>query len=120
MKSPSIWIIDIINATHTINRLLSGYSFEQFKQDERTNLAITKLIENIGEACTHLEAEFKTRYPEIPWRKIVAMRNRLAHQYWDIDFDIMWIVATKEAQALKDELVPVLEKIQAQEKEIYG
>ena len=115
MKSPNIWIIDIINATDTLDRLLKGFDFDRFKTDERTQLAILKLIENIGEACNHLEIEFKSGYPDIPWRKIKAMRNQLAHQYWDIDFEVVWLVATKQAQQLRDELKPILHNLSSPE-----
>jgi uncharacterized protein with HEPN domain len=115
MKSPSVWIIDIINATDTLDRLLEGYNFDRFSSDERTQLAIVKLIENIGEACSHLIDDFKSDYPHVPWRKIKAMRNQLAHQYWDIDFKVVWTVATKQAQELRQDLQPILQQIQSQE-----
>lgn len=111
MKSPKVWVIDIIQATETIERLLVGYEFKAFSEDERTNLAVTKLIENIGEACNHLIDDFQDDYPQIPWRKIIAMRNRLIHEYWDIDYKVLWRVANSDAPSLRKDLLSILDQL---------
>lgn len=74
------------------------------------------MIENIGEACNHLVKDFQSDYPNIPWRKVIAMRNRLVHEYWDIDYEVIWKVATEQIQSLKNDLIPILEKLEPEEK----
>ncbi len=119
-KSPKPFIEHIIDAATTTKKLLEGYDYNRFYQDDRTQLAIVKLIEIIGEACVHLAKDYESTYPQIPWKAINGMRNRLIHEYWDIDYPTVWKTATKRVPEPKQELVPALEKIQAQEKEIYG
>ena len=69
------------------------------------------LLEVIGEACTNLEDNFKQSHPNIPWKQIVAMRNKLTHQYWDIDLDIVWYAVTHEVPELKKQLLDLLIRI---------
>lgn len=116
-KSPKPFIQHIIDAAATTRKLLEGYNYDRFSHDERTQLAIVKLIEIIGEACTHLAKDFESSYPHIPWQAINGMRNRLIHEYWDIDYPTVWKTATKRVPELQKELLPALETIQTQEKE---
>jgi uncharacterized protein with HEPN domain len=58
--------------------------------DRQLDLALTKSIEIIGEASAKVSAHRKDEWAEIPWRDIVAMRNRLIHAYFDVDLDILW------------------------------
>ena len=92
------------NRADKIEKLLSGFSKQKFSRDERTQLAIIKLLEIIGEACSHLEADFHQQHPEIPWPKIISMRNRLTHAYWEIDLDIVWKTAKERVPELKEQL----------------
>jgi uncharacterized protein with HEPN domain len=60
----------------------------------------------IGEAASKISLDLRKAHPDIPWQKIIGMRNRLIHVYFDIDYDIIW-------QTLKENLPPVIEQIQA-------
>ena len=105
MKQPEPFVFHIIEAVDKIEELLDGFSKEDFEQDERTQLAIIKLLEMIGEACNKLEQDFHQSHPEIPWRQIISMRNRLTHEYWDIDIDIVWKTIQQRVPDLKQKLI---------------
>ena len=104
MKAPEPLINHIIEATAKITHLLHGITKQSFQKDERTQLAIIKLLEIIGEACSHLQDDYKQNHPDIPWPQIISMRNRLTHAYWDIDLDIVWKTATKRVPELQKQL----------------
>jgi len=65
----------------------------------------------VREARSNLEHSFKDTHPNIPWKEIAGMRNRLVHEYWDIDLELVWQTATKEVVSLKQELLILLSKI---------
>jgi len=65
-------------------------SFEDFLQDGKTVRAVIRSIEIIGEAASKISMELREDYPDIPWQKIVGMRNRLIHVYFDIDHEVIW------------------------------
>lgn len=75
-----------------------------FLRDEKLQLAVLKLIENIGEAAKRLSADTKGHYRGADWRKATAMRDRLVHDYMDVDLAIVFDVATKEVPSLLQSL----------------
>ena len=65
-------------------------SYAEFTRDRRHQLAILKSVEIVGEAASRLSAETRESHPDVPWREVVGMRNRLVHAYFDIDLRIVW------------------------------
>ncbi|MBU1085152.1 MAG: DUF86 domain-containing protein [Candidatus Beckwithbacteria bacterium] len=104
MKQPNPYLSHIIESFDKIDILLHGFTKEKFVKDERTQLAIIKLLEIIGEACVHLKIDFYKSHPEIPWAKIISMRNRLTHEYWEIDLDIVWKTVKERVPELRKQL----------------
>lgn len=111
MKVIDPFLIHIVDAVDEINQMLKGYNFKKFTNDRKTELAVYKLLENIGEACNRIESDFQEQNPEIPWAKIIAMRNKLVHEYWDIDPKAVWKAATIYAPELKTALEPFVSRI---------
>jgi uncharacterized protein with HEPN domain len=74
--------------------------------DRQLNLALVRLVEVIGEAAARVPEDFRRRYPQVPWRQTVGLRNRLIHGYDVMDFDILWAV-------LKHDLPELIEALEA-------
>ncbi|OGG14062.1 hypothetical protein A3D77_00960 [Candidatus Gottesmanbacteria bacterium RIFCSPHIGHO2_02_FULL_39_11] len=110
-KAPTPYLLHIRDSIELIALYIKNYTFEKFKSDRKTQDAVIRQLEIIGEATTHLEAGFKTDHPEIPWKEIAGFRNVLAHQYWDIDMDIVWKASTKEILELKTALLPIINRL---------
>lgn len=71
-------------------KYVKGFSIDDFHKDGKTARAIIRSIEVIGEAASKLSKEYRIKHPEIPWAKIIGMRNHLIHVYFDIDYDTIW------------------------------
>ena len=67
-------------------------SREDLDNEQMLSLALVRLIEIMGEAANNISPSSQARYPQIPWREIVGMRNRIVHAYFDVDLDIVWRV----------------------------
>jgi uncharacterized protein with HEPN domain len=78
--------------------------------DRMLLLALVKCIEILGEAGSKVSAQAQLEAPEIPWRSIVAMRNRLIHGYFDIDADIVWQTVSSELPPLIAAMTALLER----------
>ena len=74
---------------------------DRFRSDNRTQDAVLRRLETLGEATSHLSAELRSRYPSIDWRKITDFRNALAHGYVDLNFELVWQTITEDLPALK-------------------
>ena len=90
-------------ADKTIHNV-AGLSRPQFDGDENLQLAVTHLIQTIGEAARLVSPEFRDQHPEIPWHRITGMRHRLVHDYMSVDFDVVWKVATTNLSPLWSQL----------------
>ena len=76
-----------------IAEYLGGYDFIQFKKDHKTVDAVIRNFEIIGEASKNLSDEIKIRNPMIPWHEMYYLRNRVKHEYFGIDYEIIWDIA---------------------------
>ena len=81
---------------------------ETFLGDETLQRAFVRSLEVIGEATKRLPADLRQKYPNINWRAISGMRDRLIHAYFGVDYDIVWDVATNQAKDLLDQVEQIL------------
>ena len=79
---------------------LKGKSRNDYDGDEDLRIIITHLVQVIGEAASHVTSSTRDLHPDVPWKQIVGMRNRLVHEYLEVDYDILWEVATRHLPAL--------------------
>lgn len=106
------WILYIGDMIEFGERLLSynvGLYQDQFLADQRTYDATLRNIELIGEAATHIPEHVRKDHPDIPWRRIVGLRNRVAHGYLGIDDDVVWDVIRVDVPDLLPRLRTLLQ-----------
>ena len=89
-RDPKLLIEDIIDSGQKILDYTEGLTFEQFSKDSKTIDAVIRNFEIVGEAANRLPEEFKDKHPNIDWHRIRGFRNRIVHQYFGIDFEIVW------------------------------
>ena len=99
---------DIIDCIEALEEFTQGISFETFSKDRKTIFAVTRSLEIIGEATKNLPKSLRDKYPNIPWKKMAAVRDKLAHGYFGIDLEILWGVAKKDMPPLKPLIQQVL------------
>jgi uncharacterized protein with HEPN domain len=81
---------DILLSARLAISYLEQTSVEEFAKDVQLQDSVVRRLEIIGEAASHIAEEAATELPELPWRKMVDMRNFTIHQYWDVDVNIVW------------------------------
>ena len=96
---------DMLNHAREAVDLLGGSSRDEFERDRLRQLALTRLVEIVGEAARRVSQAAKHKHPGIPWPQIIGMRNRLAHGYDVIDLDLLWDTVT-------DDLPPLITTLQ--------
>lgn len=112
VKTPTVFLLHIRDAIIQIEEYVEGYSFEKFTQDRKTQDAVIRQLEIIGEATTNLEETFKDKNSEIPWREIADFRNVLVHEYWEVDLEIVWKAVQEDVRALKEALLPIISTLE--------
>lgn len=104
------YLKDIIIACGNILSYKEGFDFNKFLKDGKTQDAVVRNIEIIGEAVKNISEELKEKYPEIEWRGIAKTRDKLIHAYFGIDLDIIWDIINVDIPQLKNQIEEVLHK----------
>jgi len=107
------YIQDVLTSLQEIEDFTKNMNFETFIRDKKTVNAVIRSLEVMGEAVKNIPEETRNRYPEISWKYIAGMRDKLIHEYHGVDLEIVWEVVKKEAPPLK----PLFEKILIELKE---
>ena len=103
-REPDLLLEDIRAALARIERYTSGLDQGQFLADEKTIDAVARNLEIIGEAARLLPNEFKLKHADIPWAQIAGLRNRIVHDYFGLDLEIIWQVLQTSLRDLKTRL----------------
>jgi uncharacterized protein with HEPN domain len=85
-----LYLDDIVEAVQRIKEYTDGFDFSAFEKDKKTQDAVVRNLEIIGEASNRLPENIRESVPEIEWRKIVGIRNILVHEYFGVSLPIIW------------------------------
>jgi uncharacterized protein with HEPN domain len=102
------YLQDIYDAVNDVATFIEGMRYEDFLKDKKTINAVIRSIEVIGEASKQLPEAVKDKNPSIPWKKISGMRNKVIHEYFGVDIEIVWKTAKKQIPALKKNIFDLL------------
>jgi|SRR3989338_5311815 len=105
------FLSDIKEAIKRVENYTKGISYNSFLKNTKTQDAVVRNIEIIGEAAKGISNNAKKECPQIPWKKLTGIRNRLIHNYFGVNYDIVWTVAKEELKAVSSEIDNLLQKL---------
>jgi uncharacterized protein with HEPN domain len=98
----------LIEADYLVERS-AGLSYDVFVADETLRRAFVRSLEIIGEAAKRVSEDFRTQHPMVEWRAMAGMRDRLIHDYFGVDFELVWDVVHRRIPELRTQIVTILE-----------
>ena len=103
MRERSYWdyVMDIAESIEDAQGFVRGYGFEDFKTDKKTVYAVVRAIEVIGEAAKNIPDSIRSKYPDIPWKDMAGMRDKLIHAYFGVDLEVLWKTVQQDLPSLK-------------------
>lgn len=110
-------IEDMLQACEDIEKIVKDITFFEFEHDMIKFRAAERLFEILGEAANRLPKEIQEKYPNIPWKNIIGMRNIIIHTYERVDVSTLWGAAKKDLPALKPHLKTLLADLKNENKE---
>jgi uncharacterized protein with HEPN domain len=106
---PDIALRQILTHAREAVALIQDKTRADLDQDRLLNLALSRLVEIIGEAANRIPEEVQAQFPELPWFQMIGARNRLIHGYDSVDFDILWVIVSRDLSVLIRQLEKILE-----------
>jgi uncharacterized protein with HEPN domain len=101
------YISDLVEACEDILSFTRGMSYSDFARDKKTVNAVIRSLEVIGEATKKLPVSFRDSYPDVPWKRMAGMRDKLIHEYFGVDRQMVWQVVERHIP----DILPLVKEI---------
>lgn len=95
------YLLDIFNSINDVESFIKGLTYKDFIQDRKTSNAVVRSIEIIGEAVRQIPKSVRDKDPSIPWKDMIGMRNKIIHEYFGVNYKIVWKTAKQSLPKLK-------------------
>jgi uncharacterized protein with HEPN domain len=106
------YLQDVLDSINDVKSFTEGMSFREFKRDKKTVNAVVRSIEVIGEASKRIPRALKAKHKVVPWRAVAGMRDKLIHEYFGVDMEILWKTAREDIPRLKPLIEEMLKSVQ--------
>lgn len=107
-REAKLYLEDIAEAIRKIDKYTRGMSKQRFLSDEKSIDAVVRNFAVIGEAVTHLPKEIKAAHPDIAWKEIIGLRNKVVHEYFGVDEEILWKTVQEDLPVFKKQIKKLL------------
>lgn len=104
----SVRIRHILDAAREAVRFIKGRNRADLDTNRQLNLSLVRLLEIIGEAARGISAEFRQAHPDLPWKGMIGIRDRLIHGYFDVNLDVVWETVTQDLPGLISQLEKIV------------
>jgi uncharacterized protein with HEPN domain len=107
-RLPVLYLTEMLASMDKIERYIGGISYEEFIRNEQLVDAVERNIEKIGEAAAAIPDPIRNHHPEVPWKTIVGLRNKVIHHYFAVDYEVIYQIATKNIPETKGKIAGIL------------
>ncbi len=104
-------LYDALSAAKTIDRFVRDVDWLGFQANDEKSSAVYGQLVILGEACTRLSSPLRAEYQDVPWRQVIGMRNRIIHGYDEVNWELVWQIATEHVPRLIDQLSEILDEL---------
>lgn len=112
MRNHRLYLKDIFEAMVAIQSFVEGMDFDLFVENDKTTFAVVRKLEIIGEAAKNVPKTIQQKYPQVPWRDMAGMRDRIIHAYFAVDYIVVWDTLKVDIPQLQPIIWQILEDIE--------
>ena len=110
MRDYRLYLKDIMTVIESIEAFIAGMDFEAFRADDKTASAVVRKLEILGEAAKRVPEEVRRKYPQVPWKEMAGMRDRLIHFYFGVDYQLVWMTIKERLPQVKPQIQEILQQ----------
>jgi uncharacterized protein with HEPN domain len=104
------YLQDMLDNAKRALQFIAGMEYKAFEKDEKTVYAVIRAVEIIGEAAKNVPPEVQKKYPNVPWRDISGMRDKLVHRYFGVNMEVVWQTVNEDLPFIIDVIANMIEK----------
>lgn len=112
MRDLRLYVKDILTAMVAVQEFIKEMDFETFLEDDKTTSAVIRKFEIIGEAAKNVPDTMRQKYPQVPWKQMAGMRDKLIHAYFGVDYTLVWDTVRNLIPPLQSIIVQILEDLE--------
>jgi len=101
-------LIDMLESMRRVQMYVDGLEYQDFINDLKTQDAVIRALEILGEASKRMSPSIKSQFPDVPWKLMAGMRDKLIHEYFGVNLDVVWEVVTNNLPALFSQIECIL------------
>ena len=105
------YLEDILDAVEAIEEFILDIKYEEFLRDRKTSFAVVRSLEIIGEAAKNIPDSVREKYPDIPWKDMAGMRDKMIHHYFGVDYLVVWKTISEDIPLIKPIIKGILNNI---------
>lgn len=102
------YLLDIADSIEKIEEFMEGFTLQSLREDQKTQYAVVRGFEIIGEATKNIPASVKRAHKDIPWKDMTTMRNKLIHEYFGVNIVVVWKTVKEDLPGLKVKMAELL------------
>ena len=115
MRNYRLYIKDIFEAMGAVQTFVEGMDLDALVADDKTASAVVRKLEIIGEATKNVPEEIRQKYPQVPWRQMAGMRDRIIHAYFAVDYAVVWDTLKVDIPPLQPIIQQILEDMEEEQ-----